>query len=159
MVSNIETPLGEAFYEIINGNLISFSFQKPEKISFTTTEQCRVTEAKLKQEIHFYFEGKLKQFSIPLEISGTEFQKTVWNEINEIAFGDTLSYLQLAMKLNKINASRAVGNATGNNKILLIIPCHRLVGASGKLTGYAGGVKRKVFLLNHEAYYSGKSLF
>lgn len=159
MVGSFETPLGEAFYEIKNGYLISFSFQKLEEISLTTNEQCRATEAILKQEINLYFEGKLKQFSVPYEIKGTDFQRSVWNKINEISFGAVLSYHQLAINLNKICASRAVGNATGNNKVLIVIPCHRLIGASGKLTGYAGGIERKAFLLNHEAYYSGKSLF
>jgi methylated-DNA-[protein]-cysteine S-methyltransferase len=97
-----------------------------------------------------YFNGQLQEFNLNIKPEGTSFQKKVWQSLLKIKYGRTLSYLQLARELGDKNAVRAVGKANGENKLAIIIPCHRVVGANGELTGYAGGVKKKEWLLNHE---------
>lgn len=105
---------------------------------------------KLKEELDAYFKGTLKSFSIPLDISGTEFQRKVWKALMDIPYGSTSSYLNQAETLGNPSAIRAVANANGMNKIAIIIPCHRVIGSDGSLTGYAGGLWRKQKLLDLE---------
>lgn len=97
-----------------------------------------------------YFEGRLKEFKVPLDISGTDFQKQVWQALVEIPYGTTSSYLRQAEVLGKPLSVRAVANANGMNKIAIVIPCHRVVGSDGSLTGYAGGLWRKRKLIDLE---------
>lgn len=104
-----------------------------------------------------YFNGKRQSFSLPLAPEGTEFQKQVWKELCNIPYGETISYKTLATRAGNVNASRAVGMANNRNPIGIIIPCHRVIGANGSLTGYAGGLDRKEWLLNHELLYTKKS--
>lgn len=104
----------------------------------------------LKEELNAYFEGRLKEFKVPLDISGTDFQKQVWQALVEIPYGTTSSYLSQAEVLDKPSSVRAVANANGMNKIAIIIPCHRVVGSDGSLTGYAGGLWRKRKLIDLE---------
>lgn len=106
---------------------------------------------KLKEELDAYFRGELKEFHIPLDITGTDFQKQVWEALMNIPYGSTSSYLRQAEVLGKPSAIRAVANANGMNKIAIIIPCHRVIGSDGSLTGYAGGLWRKQKLLELEA--------
>jgi len=101
-------------------------------------------------QLHEYFSGTRKIFSIPLDPKGTDFQKEVWGELNKIPFGKTLSYLELAMKLGDVKKIRAVGGANGKNPIAIIVPCHRVIGSDGGLTGYAGGMDKKRWLLQFE---------
>ena len=102
------------------------------------------------KELDEYFRGKRKNFDIPLKIEGTEFQKKVWNELLEIPYGETRSYLDIAKRVGNPKASRAVGTANHNNKIIIIIPCHRVIGSNKKLIGYAGGLDVKEKLLKLE---------
>ena len=97
-----------------------------------------------------YFASERKQFDIPIQVSGTEFQLQVWNVLRNIPFGQTISYTQLADRLGSRDLVRAVGNANGKNPISIIVPCHRVIGAQGDLVGYAGGLWRKQWLLEHE---------
>lgn len=97
-----------------------------------------------------YFAGKLTQFDLPLAPAGTEFQRRVWSALRLIPYGQTWSYAQLAREVGSVTASRAVGLANGKNPIALIIPCHRVIGSDGSLTGYGGGLDRKRFLLDLE---------
>lgn len=101
-------------------------------------------------QINEYFDGVLMDFNIPLEVEGTDFQKTVWDYLKTIPYGQTTSYGRIAAEIGQSSASRAVGLANGQNPIGIIIPCHRVIGANGKLTGYAGGLHRKQKLLNLE---------
>ena len=110
-------------------------------------------------QLQEYFDGKRKAFDIKLNPEGTDFQKKVWNELLEIPFGKTIAYLELSKKLGDIKAIRAVANANGKNPIWIIIPCHRVIGSDGSLTGYAGGLSRKQWLLEHESPYKQTSLF
>ena len=103
------------------------------------------------RQLRAYFEHDLKEFDLPLDPSGSEFQRSVWAQLLKIGYGDTASYGQIAKRLGKSNAaSRAVGLANGSNPIPIVIPCHRVIGADGTLTGYAGGIERKQTLLETE---------
>lgn len=106
------------------------------------------------KQLDEYFAGKRKEFSIPLETKGTAFQKKVWKKLQQIPYGKTWSYGDVARKIHKKNASRAVGMANHHNNIAIVIPCHRVIGSDGSLTGYATGVWRKKWLLDHENQYS-----
>lgn len=106
-------------------------------------------------ELDEYFAQKRKDFTIPLDIQGTPFQHTVWQELLKIPFGETRSYKQIAESIGNLLAIRAVGTTNGKNKIMIIIPCHRVIGSNGALTGYAGGLHRKQWLLNFEKGYIG----
>jgi AraC family transcriptional regulator of adaptative response/methylated-DNA-[protein]-cysteine methyltransferase len=112
----------------------------------------------LTRQIGDYFEGRLKEFSLPLVTPGTEFQKTVWKELMKIPYGTTRSYWEQSIALGKPESVRAVANANGMNRISIIIPCHRVIGSDGHLTGYGGGLKRKRWLLDHEKNHSGKAV-
>lgn len=103
------------------------------------------------RQLEAYFAGSLTQFDLPLAPEGTEFQKKVWAELQKVPFGRTASYGDLAHRLGDPNLTRAVGAANGSNPIAIIIPCHRIIGADGSLTGYAGGLWRKQWLLRHES--------
>ncbi|MFI5981873.1 methylated-DNA--[protein]-cysteine S-methyltransferase [Streptomyces sp. NPDC051555] len=102
-----------------------------------------------------YFAGERTDFDLPLRLEGTDFQRGVWDQLTRIPYGETWSYGELAAKLGKPNASRAVGLANGKNPIGIIVPCHRVIGASGSMTGYGGGVERKVRLLEFESGRAG----
>jgi methylated-DNA-[protein]-cysteine S-methyltransferase len=97
-----------------------------------------------------YFEGRRRQFDLPLAPEGTPFQRRVWNALLDIPYGETISYGQLASRIGQKSASRAVGLANGSNPLPIVIPCHRVIGANGKLTGYGGGLAIKERLLAHE---------
>jgi methylated-DNA-[protein]-cysteine S-methyltransferase len=97
-----------------------------------------------------YFAGERDAFDLPLEPQGTEFQRAVWNALAAIPFGETRSYGQIAEKVGRPKAARAVGMANNRNPIAVIVPCHRVIGAGGALVGYAGGLERKTWLLDHE---------
>jgi methylated-DNA-[protein]-cysteine S-methyltransferase len=98
-----------------------------------------------------YFSGRRKEFDLPLHPTGTPFQRKIWDALREIPFGDTVSYAQLAARAGCVNSARAVGAAVGRNPISVIVPCHRVIGSAGSLTGYAGGLERKRALLDLEA--------
>lgn len=106
------------------------------------------TEAQLKA----YFAGELEKFSLPLDFAGTEFQKKVWKALLTIPFGQTRSYQQIAQQIGHPKAVRAVGAANGKNPISIVVPCHRVIGANGKLTGFAGGLPIKKYLLDIEQH-------
>ena len=108
-----------------------------------------VLDKALKQ-MNEYFSGERKKFDLPLYFEGTEFQKSVWNELRKIPYGTTVSYKDIAEGINNEKAVRAVGNANNKNKIMIIVPCHRVIGKYGKLVGFAGGLDKKEFLLEHE---------
>lgn len=101
-------------------------------------------------QLNQYFNEKLLTFSVPLDPIGTEFQKQVWQQLSRIPYGQTCSYLDIAKKVNCPKGSQAVGGANGRNPISIIVPCHRVIASSGALTGYAGGIERKHWLLEHE---------
>ena len=106
-----------------------------------------------------YFDGKRKDFNFKLNPKGTDFQQKVWQELLNIPFGKTISYLDLSKKLGDVKAIRAVASANGKNPLWIVVPCHRVIGTDGSLTGYAGGLWRKKWLLEHENPTNQQSLF
>ena len=142
------------------GNLEIIATDKGiRKIMFTDSPISKVHKMyeqveNCKKQLQEYFAGERKQFTLDLDIQGTEFQKLVWMTLLTVPFGKTLSYLEIAKMIGDPNAVRAVGMANNKNNIPIIIPCHRIVGAKGELTGYAGGLWRKDWLIKHELTYS-----
>lgn len=106
------------------------------------------------QELEKYFTGNLRQFTVPLELEGTAFQLQVWNALNVIPYGKTSTYHQQALHIGNPLAIRAVGTANGRNPIPIILPCHRVIGSNGEMTGYGGGIWRKKALLAHEFHFA-----
>jgi methylated-DNA-[protein]-cysteine S-methyltransferase len=109
-----------------------------------------------KQQLNDYFRGQLKNFSLPLVFAGTAFQQQVWTELSAIPYGRTTSYVALARKLKNPNAVRAIGSTNAKNKLCIVVPCHRVIGNDGTLVGYAGGLWRKQWLLEHERAFTGQ---
>lgn len=110
-------------------------------------------------QLNEYFEGERTQFDLKLNPEGTEFQQKVWRALQTIPYGKTCSYLELSKQLGDVKAIRAVANANGKNPLWIVVPCHRVIGSDGSLTGYAGGLHRKKWLLDHENPYKQQSLF
>lgn len=110
-------------------------------------------------QLNDYFEGKRTDFTFKLNPFGTEFQQKVWKRLLEIPFGKTMSYMELSKKLGDVKAIRAVASANGKNPLWIVVPCHRVIGTDGSLTGYAGGLWRKKWLLEHENPTTQQSLF
>lgn len=153
----VQTPVG--FLEI-NGNsegLSAVIFKDVEtiEVSQKIPEELRDAVDQLQE----YFKGKRKEFSLKLSPEGTDFQKRVWKQLQEIPFGKTTSYQQMANQLGDPKVIRAAASANGKNPISIIIPCHRVIGSDGSLTGYAGGLHRKKWLLEHESPSPQQSLF
>ncbi len=109
------------------------------------------------QQLHEYFAGKRSMFDFPCHQNGTPFQQQVWQELSKVGFGKTKSYLQLSERFGNPLAIRAIASANGKNKLWIVVPCHRIIGKNGELTGYAGGLWRKKWLLQHEAVIAGKA--
>jgi AraC family transcriptional regulator of adaptative response/methylated-DNA-[protein]-cysteine methyltransferase len=109
----------------------------------------------LESELNEYFMGTRKEFTVKLCPPGSDFQKSVWNELQKISYGTTRTYAEQSIALGNALAIRAVAHANGSNRIAIIIPCHRVIGSDGSLTGYRGGIERKRWLLDHERKYSG----
>jgi methylated-DNA-[protein]-cysteine S-methyltransferase len=115
--------------------------------------------AQAREQLRAYFDGGLTEFDLPLAPSGTAFQLTVWQALRGIPYGETISYAELARRIGRPQASRAVGHSNARNPISIIVPCHRVIGADKSLTGYAGGLERKRMLLEHEARTRSLPLF
>ena len=127
-------------------HLINIQFTQPQKALLQTTELLSMATIQLDE----YFQGKRTTFSLPFKLIGTPFQLTVWKELQNIPYGKTTSYKEIAQKINKPKAYRAVGMANNKNPLPIIIPCHRVIGSNGKLIGYAGGLNLKNYLLELE---------
>ncbi|MBU2926851.1 methylated-DNA--[protein]-cysteine S-methyltransferase [Winogradskyella psychrotolerans] len=152
----IETPLG---YAKISGNedgITSVSLvDTHEKLVDTIPEALLNCVTQLKE----YFNETRKVFNLKLNPEGTKFQKKVWKQLETIPFGQSISYLELSKQLGDVKAIRAAASANGKNPLWIIVPCHRVIGSNGSLTGYAGGLYRKQWLLNHESVCKQQSLF
>ena len=148
----IESPVGPIELvsngESLNGLYFSSHKNRPE-IQSNTPQPCSLLREAAHQ-LEAYFAGRRQAFDVPLAVRGTEFQRTVWGALKAIPFGESISYAELARRMERPSACRAVGTANGRNPISIIIPCHRVVGMSGRLTGYAGGLKIKEWLITHE---------
>lgn len=150
----VSTPLGFVEITAVDGFVNGIYFREhgneesiPESIA-TITEQLKR-----------YFRGELISFNIPVKPEGTDFQKSVWNILKDIPYGTTTTYGAIARQLGLKNGARAVGLANGSNPVSIVIPCHRVIGQNGELTGYAGGLWRKEWLLKMEHSHQGVGLF
>ncbi len=153
---HIKTPLGTA--EIIgdvNGVSAITILDIEKELSTEIPESMKLCVS----ELHEYFNSKRTDFTFKLQLQGTEFQQKVWQELQNIPFGKTISYLHLAKKLGDVKVIRAAASANGKNRLWIVIPCHRVIGSDGSLTGYAGGLWRKKWLLEHENPSSQQSIF
>ena len=137
---------------IINENNKNIKDKEDSKNDYENYQE-KDTELLLeaKKELEEYFEGKRKEFDLPLEQEGTEFQKRVWNALEKIPYGETRTYKEVAKMIGNEKASRAVGMANNKNNIPIIVPCHRVIGSNGKLVGYALGLDMKKYLLDLES--------
>ncbi len=152
----IHTPLGIAKLDGDENGLASITVLNDEiPISTVIPELLEDAVYQLQE----YFEGTRDSFSLTLNPNGTDFQKRVWDALQDIPYGKTLSYLELSKILGNVKAIRAVAAANGKNPLWIVIPCHRVIGSDGSLTGYAGGLHRKKWLLDHESPAKQQSLF
>ena len=150
----LQTPLGSMEISGTNTFITSVEFVMDED---EPGEKVPDVLLECKRELEEYFAGTRKQFYVKIKPEGSIFQKKVWGELKKIAYGDTTSYGAIAKKLKNPDAVRAVGLANGKNPIAIILPCQRVISEDGKLTGYAGGLWRKQWLLEHEGNVSGKN--
>ncbi len=152
----IQTPLGTAKLEGDENGLSAISVLNREEP--TTTVVPEVLEDAVYQ-LQEYFAGERQVFELELDPQGTDFQKGVWRALRNIPYGKTISYLDLSKRLGDVKAIRAVASANGRNPLWIVVPCHRVIGSDGSLTGYAGGLHRKKWLLEHESPAKQQSLF
>lgn len=151
----LQTPIGLAEFQGDENGLSSITVLDENKPNGIVPEVLEDAVYQLKE----YFEGSRQQFDLKLNPSGTDFQKKVWDALLEIPFGKTISYLELSKKLGDVKAIRAVASANGKNPLWIVVPCHRVIGTNGDLTGYAGGLHRKKWLLEHESPAKQTALF
>lgn len=151
----INSPLGITKIVGDENGISVISVLSEGEVSRTIPKELKDAVAQLKE----YFEGKRIDFDFKLNPKGTDFQQKVWQELLNIPFGKTMSYLDLSKKLGDVKAIRAVASANGKNPLWIVIPCHRVIGTDGSLTGYAGGLWRKKWLLEHENPTMQQSLF
>jgi len=130
---------------------VSFESSKPLAIPQGEWKQNRAPFTEVIRQLQAYFRGQLKEFDVPLAMEGTDFQLRVWNTLRKIPYGETISYAQLAERIGNPQAVRAVGLANGSNPIPIIVPCHRVIGSDGSLTGFGGGLSTKRKLLDLES--------
>ncbi len=131
-------------------------YTKPQKVPFVKILQESSVLEQTVVQLQEYFSGQRKQFGIPLDLQGTDFQKQVWKELSLIPFGKTVSYKDVARRIKRDKAFRAVGTANGKNPVCIVIPCHRVIAADGTLGGYSGGLEMKKNLLSLEGHNSIK---
>lgn len=161
-----ETPIGDMYAVSSDQGICLLEFTERKELNKELKELAKHFETdiqegesdyltQLKKELTDYFNGELKSFTIPLIFTGSDFQKKVWNALLEVPYGETRTYMEQTLVLGDPKAIRAVASANGRNKIAIVVPCHRIIGSDGSLTGYAGGIDRKRFLLNLEREIAG----
>ncbi len=143
-----ESPIGRLTLVASGEALVAIEF--PGRAPSGASGAGHAVLERAREQLREYFAGRRTAFDLPLAPRGTEFQRAVWREIAAIPFGETLSYAEVARRVGRPGAARAVGAATGRNPIPLVVPCHRVVGADGSLTGFGGGLETKRWLLAHE---------
>lgn len=151
----INTPLGTAKIKGDENGVSVISILQEGEISKVIPVELKDAVKQLQE----YFDGKRTSFNFPINPKGTDFQQKVWKALLEIPYGKTTSYMDLSKKLGDVKAIRAVASANGKNPLWIVVPCHRVIGSDGSLTGYAGGLWRKKWLLEHENPMKQQSLF
>jgi methylated-DNA-[protein]-cysteine S-methyltransferase len=150
--TTMESPVGTLTLTAVDGRLTGLHMdgQRHAPTSSEDWERDDDGLAAVVDQLEAYFAGSRETFDVPLDLHGTDVQRRVWAGLLEIPYGETMSYGELARRVARPGASRAVGLANGRNPVAIIVPCHRVIGADGTLTGYGGGLDRKVWLLDHE---------
>ena len=158
----IPTPLGPMCAVATDEALVLLEFQEERRVAIQTGSLGRYISGpqhestnpvldNFQKELHAYFHGEIQAFTVPTKLYGTEFQKLVWRHLLAIQYGQTATYAQVARSIEKRDASRAVGKANGDNRIAIVVPCHRVIRADGHMCGYGGGLWRKQYLLALES--------
>lgn len=145
----VETPIGLLMITATDEAIIGVKPTGYEE-NIVENEVSYIVAQKCKTELEEYFTGKRKSFDLPLKQEGTEFQKQVWKQLKRIPYGETRTYGEVAKLMGNSKAARAIGMANHNNPILILVPCHRVIGADGSLTGYSAGIEAKKYLLEFE---------
>jgi methylated-DNA-[protein]-cysteine S-methyltransferase len=153
--TSIESPIGSIVIRASDRGVTSVSFEEQQQ---DVRDRTPILDEAARQ-LSEYFDGARTAFQLPLDLAGTQFQRTVWNALLDIPFGKTSSYLKISRLIGDEKAIRAVGLANGKNPIAVIVPCHRVIGSDGSLTGYAGGLWRKEWLLRHEGVLNQTTMF
>jgi methylated-DNA-[protein]-cysteine S-methyltransferase len=151
--TSMDSPIGELTIASDDGSITGIHMHEQRHLKEIPAAYRRDDRglAHAAEQLNAYFAGELLAFELPTTMRGTEFQRRVWAALCEIPYGETISYGELARWVGNPKASRAVGLANGRNPVAIVVPCHRVIGADGSLTGYGGGLERKVWLLEHEA--------
>ena len=149
--TRISSPIGTLTLTSNGSALTRLSIAEPSDTSDSdVSPDSDAILAAAREQLDAYFDMRLTRFDLPLEPRGTEFQRRVWDSLRLIPFGETISYAELARRVDNPKAVRAVGAANGRNPLMIVVPCHRVIGADGSLTGFGGGIERKRWLLDHE---------
>jgi methylated-DNA-[protein]-cysteine S-methyltransferase len=158
--SYIETPLGDMLATRDEGGITGLDLPRsryPRRVH-DDWERDDAAFDDIRTQLGEYFAGERQEFDLPLNLGGSPFQSLVWNALIDIPYGETTSYGKLAVAIGHPDGPRAVGLANGQNPVPIIVPCHRVIGANGSLTGYGGGLDAKRWLLDHEAKHAGLTL-
>ena len=147
---DLESPIGRLRIECNEQALLAIHFDPPGRVDTSSQTAAAAIARQAAAQLEEYFTGRRRTFDLPLALRGTRFQQRVWQALGEIPFGSTWSYGDLARRIGSPGAARAVGAANGSNPLPVVVPCHRVIGADGQLTGYGGGIERKQWLLRHE---------
>jgi methylated-DNA-[protein]-cysteine S-methyltransferase len=158
----VDSPIGPLLLVATDGSLTGLYMDaqrhRPDEDTFGERDDAALAFVAVTRQLEEYFAGARTDFDVPLDLEGTAFQRRVWAALREVPYGQTWSYGQLAAHIGSPGASRAVGLANGRNPVAVIVPCHRVVGANGRLTGYGGGLERKQQLLDLERGSAGRLL-
>lgn len=153
LYTTIDSPIGDLLV-IGDGDAVSGLYMQGGRTGVAVRPDWKRTDepfGAVRAQVDEYFAGRRTGFDLPLRMEGTDFQRLVWHALQEIPYGETVSYGELARRIGRPSASRAVGAANGRNPISVVVPCHRVIGSDGTLTGYGGGIERKRYLLELEA--------
>ncbi len=152
---NLASPIGDLLLVASPNGLRRIDFPPAGERDGTWVEESTPILAEAVRQLTEYFDGERRSFDLPLEPEGTDFQLSVWKVLRSIPFGQTISYGEQARRLGDVKKARAVGSANGRNPLPIVVPCHRVVGSDGSLTGFSGGVESKRWLLEHEGSLVG----
>ena len=153
LYATIESPIGELLLTSDGESCTGIYMENQKDAPAFSADWRRDDDAlgQAREQLQAYFEGELRDFELPMAAKGTPFQQRVWRALCDIPYGETISYGELARRIGQPTASRAVGLANGQNPLSIVVPCHRVIGANGSVTGYGGGLPRKRWLLAHES--------
>lgn len=154
-VKYINSPIGYVMIEAGDNYVTKISVSDVPPLRFHDGEELDSNMQQCERELIEYFEGRRKHFTFKYKNIGTPFRERVWQQLEKIPYGETVSYRDIAKSINNENAVRAVGGANHHNNLWIVVPCHRVIGSNGHLTGYGGGIWRKEWLLDHEKKFRG----